>query len=124
MSINLKNIILRLVLVTFLFQSFLVVGSFQLLTIKVAKESHYTFQICSATGLQWINLDKSNTDKTSPSYQHCPFCALTSVVNSTNFLVPIKHDLLVSHLKIYSKLQYTKRTPFSTPYSQAPPLLS
>lgn len=124
MSINLKNIFLRVILFAFLFQSFFVVGSFQLLTIKAAKEGHYTVQICSATGLQWINLDKTDHNKTTSSYQHCPFCTFTSVISSTDFIVSIKQAFFAFEPNIFTVLQYTKRTPFSTPYSQAPPILS
>ncbi len=121
--LNNKTITLKLLVVTFLFQSLLLAGAFQSLTLKAAAKGDTVIQICSGSGLKWIDVkDTNNQDHPSHSSTHCPLCSVSAFTKSDIQLPMASAKPLVLSQESQSPSPFIKLNPYHLPPSQGPPV--
>lgn len=115
----------RVLLLTLLFQAFLLAGSLQSFTLKTSKTGNLLVQVCTGTGLQWIDLkNQSEKNKSDTSTKHCPLCGVSTFVNSNTYQV-ITSSVILFNKPVSNAVTQNERNDYlSRPPSQAPPVIS
>lgn len=120
-----KTTLLRVLLVTLLFQAFLLAGSLQSFTLKTSKTGNSLVQVCTGTGLQWVDLkNQSEKNKSDTSIKHCPLCGVSTFVNPNTYQVITSSVTLFNKLVSNAVTQNIRNNYLSKPPSQAPPVIS
>jgi hypothetical protein len=115
---------LRFLLLSFLFQSFMVTGALGAATYAAAE--HQTVQICTTSGIAWIDVSSNSSSHSSKATPggHCQFCGAVATALES-------HPVL---FQTHSSFDFVVSIPFSTavvlsppsfqhPPAQAPPVL-
>jgi hypothetical protein len=117
---------MRFLLLSFLFQSFMVTGALGAAVSAIAAADHQRIQVCTSSGISWIDIsDHSQTPSSKHSSSgHCNFCgAVALALNSDPGLFKHTGPIAFPPVSIPGNQAEPKRLSFQFPPSQASPAL-